>query len=400
MKDIDGSTVFSVEGFPIQPGLAGTFPWLSGIARSYQQYRIKSLDFIFRSTSADSVSANTSLGSVMLCHEADANAQPPVNKQDMLTMAGVRDTKPSLSVKLSIDTHRGRTNADNVHYIRASDVPDGASTKEYDFGDFYIATQGMDANVTTIGELWVVYEIELIRPQREDPGPEVSPNCDLIILEGSEVKNDGGSNKYTFGQTKLDSTLPVRAWNGATNGGGFVDAGAYRVLGSKVYIADNMIGNDESTLLLAGPDLVRGRRYRLTYKVTDTTGGQLVTGTPAPIFGTNLLDVEWSFIGNHGTGTTSDLFFSMAWTHGDVDMNLGIPNVSNKTFRNCVHLQNDDFELASPDCAYLLVEDIDGTRALSDLNPGIFGNGQQLPRIFVGSERNVPGAYTEFVRDV
>jgi len=249
IQDIDGSSAFSILGFDVQPGLPVSFPWLSSLAGNFQQYRIKSCEYVFRSTSADSVSAATNLGSVMLVHESDPSAPAPVSKQDILTMAGVRDTKPSLSVKCPLDVNRRRTNAENTHYVRGpGGIPSGASKKEYDYGTFYIATQNCAQN--TIGELWVVYTIELMRPQQNDD--MLFRSVELIVGDPSLVtKTD------PFGGA-IVSQLETR---GLTDVIG--NTSAYRASGSAEYFTDSKVGSSpgEYLLKLNGSSFIIGRRY-------------------------------------------------------------------------------------------------------------------------------------------
>lgn len=46
----DGGTAFTNASYPINPGLASTFPWLSGVSRGYSQYRFLGLVFKLRIT--------------------------------------------------------------------------------------------------------------------------------------------------------------------------------------------------------------------------------------------------------------------------------------------------------------------------------------------------------------
>lgn len=58
-----------------------------------------------------------------------------------------------------------KENPFQVHYIRSLPVPSGDSPLLYDIGKTYIATQGMPDDGNIVGDLWVTYEIELMKPQ-------------------------------------------------------------------------------------------------------------------------------------------------------------------------------------------------------------------------------------------
>lgn len=340
IKDIDGTAAFSVEGFDVQPGLDTTFPWLSAIARNYQQYKVRSCELVFRSTSADSVSAATNLGSVMLVHESDPSATAPNSKQDILTMAGVRDTKPSLSVKCPLDVHRRRTNAENTHYIRGDNgVPIGASKKEYDYGTFYVATQNCPAN--TIGELWIVYEIELLRPQQNDA---LQAGVELIMLNHSEV-----TGNYWFGQTQLDETLPTSTFVGA-------DGTTYRVAGSNNYISDSRVASSNSWICFAGSDMRIGNLYELTINISDATANQDLTGTPTYYYGDNIVDPK---VYRTSDVKGSQIVWKIVFRCGGLNPTGGNPIQSTFAFANCIMVQpGTEFDLTSCDCAYMQVRDI------------------------------------------
>lgn len=335
IKDVVGSTNFAVEGFSIQPGNSGVFPWLSNIAKNYQQYKIKSMDFVFRSTSADSVSANTSLGSVMLCHEADASAAAPRSKQDMLTMAGVRDTKPSLSVKLSIDVNAARTNADNTHYIRTDAVPLGASEKEYDYGDFYLATQGMDASVTTIGELWVVYTIELLRPQL--PNQE-DGQFELAIIPTADL-----TYQSIFGVDNIASyaAAPLLVYDGVNK---------QRVTGSSNLISFTGNQIQQGVLCFSGLAAEIGKRYEITigaHQKDGTSGISSIVQTNTNDlfeFGDNLLNPIWTITNPAGAGAgVINIRIVLTFTLGGKsdavgDVSLGASEKAQ--YPNCIVAQN------------------------------------------------------------
>ena len=51
-------------------------------------------------------------------------------------------------------------------YVRPTlNVPSGSDRRLYDFGNFQIATIGLQGTSVNVGELWVTYEIELFKPK-------------------------------------------------------------------------------------------------------------------------------------------------------------------------------------------------------------------------------------------
>lgn len=167
LKDIitdDEPDTFKIEDFAIQPGNAQTFPWLSKIARQFQQYRIRGMLFEFVSTSSDALnSTNTALGQVMLVTQYDSGASTFETKQQILQTEFASVSKPSLSVLHPVECKPSLTTLETL-YVRTGAVPEGQDIRFYDLGRFSIATNGFQGSAVNIGELWVTYEIELIKP--------------------------------------------------------------------------------------------------------------------------------------------------------------------------------------------------------------------------------------------
>lgn len=163
---ITGSVAFKVQRFFIlQPGDANTFPWLSGIAHRFQQYRIKGMVLHYVPTSGYAVSGtNPALGSVMMQTSYRANDNDPANKVEMLNEYWACESIPSDSFCHPIEC-APQENPFQIHYTRTLPVPPNDSPLLYDLGKTHIATQGMPDDGKPVGDLWVTYEVELIKPQ-------------------------------------------------------------------------------------------------------------------------------------------------------------------------------------------------------------------------------------------
>lgn len=161
--DIKSSVNFSIQKFPINPGLRRTFPWYSPQANCYEQYKPKGVLFQYRPTCGDAIaSTDNAMGSVMMATEYNVNLPDFQDKQEMVDHEYSTDSKPSEYVYHPVECARSRTVLEEL-YVRdgTQDVPD---LKFYDLGNFYIATQGQQTDGVTIGELWVTYEFELLKP--------------------------------------------------------------------------------------------------------------------------------------------------------------------------------------------------------------------------------------------
>lgn len=162
---IQGSTNFAIQGsYILNPGLSDTFPWLSGIAQSYQEYAIKGMVFHYVPTSGTAVSGtNPALGSVMIQTSYRSNDAPPSSKVELLNEFFSNEVVPCHEMAHPIECDP-KENPFAIHYIRNTSIPTNDSPLMYDVGVTTIATAGMPATGNVVGDLWVTYEVELKKP--------------------------------------------------------------------------------------------------------------------------------------------------------------------------------------------------------------------------------------------
>jgi hypothetical protein len=154
---------FTNRSFPINPGLGGTFPWLSLLANNYQQYIVNGMVFEFVSSSSDFAS-NSALGTVILATDYDSIDAPFANKQQMENSQYAVSAKPSCSQIHTIECLPAAT-ANKLYYTRIGAPPVNTDLRLYDLGNFQLATSGLTAPAgTAIGELWVSYDVTLYKP--------------------------------------------------------------------------------------------------------------------------------------------------------------------------------------------------------------------------------------------
>jgi hypothetical protein len=155
---------FKIETFPIQPALPLTFPWLANIAANFDEYELNGMIFEFKSNSYDALaSTNTASGTVIMTTQYNVLALNFVNKQQMEQYDFTCSSKPSVDLIHPIECARGQTPI-NVLSTRVQDVKEG-DLRLYDFGNFNIATVGMQGSAVNVGELWVSYDVSLYKPR-------------------------------------------------------------------------------------------------------------------------------------------------------------------------------------------------------------------------------------------
>jgi hypothetical protein len=182
IQDIQSSTSFTTYSFPIQPGLSNLFPWLSQVAQNFEEYRIHGLVVYLNSTSGDAIaSTNTALGvwgAVTVYNPADPLLG---SKSECENYIGAQSTKPSSSLIHGIEC-APKSNVLDRFFLREGAI--SGDLQFYDLGFIQIFTSGAQS-VSTIGEMWVSYDVELIKPKL----PQGGYNTSSATLTGSTTVN-------------------------------------------------------------------------------------------------------------------------------------------------------------------------------------------------------------------
>lgn len=197
IKDIQSSTLFSIEGLEINPGLKETFPFLSQLAANFECYNMHGLVFEYRPTCGDAIaSTNNAMGVVIQCVQYNSTNTLFPNKQSMEAYEGAVSCAPYNGAICGVECAMGALPLKRL-YIRTDAVPAGQDEKMYDMGDYSIATVGQQ-NVNTIGELWVAYDITLSLPKLFT---NVGASIDFEhyrATTGLTSLNFWGTNRYAY----------------------------------------------------------------------------------------------------------------------------------------------------------------------------------------------------------
>lgn len=168
IKDIvvpaDGAD-FNLESWLINPANKDLFPWLGQMSRQYQQYRIHGMVLVFKSMSSDYAAAGP-LGTVMIATNYNAVDREYTSKVELENSEFAVSCKPSMNLVHAIECDPKVTGLDTL-YIRdpAYETGETSDRRFYDYGKVQFATQGLPgAAGSTMGELWVTYDIELMKP--------------------------------------------------------------------------------------------------------------------------------------------------------------------------------------------------------------------------------------------
>lgn len=234
LGDVKSSVDFAISQFPLNPGMAVTFPWLHDLADNYEQYRIVGMIFEYQSVYSDAVvssSTTGALGNVIMATEYDSTREAFGTESDMQNHQYTTAAKPSENFLHPIECSVNE-NPLTVLYVRDSDVLASQDPRMMDLGQFYIATVGMPAADEICGKLWVTYQVELLKPrlqEQTDDRDELSCHYRLpaATIAGAAPFGTTAAASYDSlnGLTpEVGSTLVVTN-GGATQGGAAVNRG-------------------------------------------------------------------------------------------------------------------------------------------------------------------------------
>lgn len=171
LGDIQGTTPFTPTTYPLNPGIASTFPWLSTVASNYQEYRFHGLIFEFRPLITDFVTGG-SPGVIVMSTVYNADAPVFASKQQMENSEYATSVKPTCGLMHAIECANNQTILPEK-FVRTGAVPVGQDLRMYDLGNTVVATQLNPSQ--NLGEIWVSYNVEFFKPILNS-----APNSDLI----------------------------------------------------------------------------------------------------------------------------------------------------------------------------------------------------------------------------
>lgn len=181
IEDLFPNSNFAIQSYAINPGLAASFPWLSTQATNWQQYRFHSLRYRFVTRTGTGTT-----GSVILSPEYNSSDQPPTDeRQAMNSMDAVEDVvwkEVSTTLNVAAMFPLGPRKQ-----IRSQSM--AGDTTVYDAGVLHavLAYVGSAPSNTSVGKLWVDYDVELFVPQTTNPGPRLSSKVLSLTIEPSSI---------------------------------------------------------------------------------------------------------------------------------------------------------------------------------------------------------------------
>lgn len=157
IASIPASTTFLV-AFTLQlnPGLAGVFPWLSSIAKNWEQYRVNRLRAVYIP-----IAPTNTQGDVLLTPSYDSSNPPPVTEEQASN--DVNSVENACHERIDMDLIPQSLMAGaSRKYVRTSAI--AGDIKTYDVGKIHVITNNAAA-AGAFGKLYLEYDIEFFVPK-------------------------------------------------------------------------------------------------------------------------------------------------------------------------------------------------------------------------------------------
>lgn len=173
---VPGSSSFGIVGnLACNPGLPGSFPWLSGHAALYDKYKVHKLVYRYKN-----LKGTGSDGNILMSFDYDTLDAAPSSAVAMTQSTAWIDGSPWRIFELHVATD-GRKLFTRSGAVSSSDL------KTYDMGRLFLAAEGC-ADTSDHGYLEVEYDIELFDKAPLDAG--ASPSSSAVSqfnLSANEV---------------------------------------------------------------------------------------------------------------------------------------------------------------------------------------------------------------------
>lgn len=217
---IPGSVSFSAVKYVINPGIDSSFPWLSVMAKQWQQYHFHKLcyRFVTRTATAEK-------GSIILSPDYNPRDLPPSTEANASNTMDAVENVVWANLECKLDPQAMHPNGPRKQ-IRSTNVPGDLNL--YDAGNMFVCTTGED-DTADIGKLWVDYDVELFVPQNSPDGSTGAESMTVLRRLADQTFATGVSAYIDFSIGSDENPLGITE---VVAGIYTIPAGTYRLCGS------------------------------------------------------------------------------------------------------------------------------------------------------------------------
>lgn len=158
---------FSLTPYVINPGNSALFPWLSGLAPSFEYWRVRKLVARYVPTCPVTVA-----GTIALQVDYDVMDDPPSDmSQAMQSMGAVSGPPYTINpLRLVFDIPSIHARQPRLYTTDRKNPQSVSSPFDYFGGHFNLITSGNSDGGTVCGQLWFDYTFDLLTPQPREAG--------------------------------------------------------------------------------------------------------------------------------------------------------------------------------------------------------------------------------------
>jgi len=260
--------------FACNPALPSSFPWLSGHAQLYEQYRIHSITYRYKN-----LKGTTADGNILMSFDYDTLDLPPSSAVEQTQATVYVDGAPWRIFELRVPC------SPKTYFTREGLVP-GADLKTYDMGRLHVGAEGCDSSQQ--GILEVVYDVELINKQppsvastpvmRSTARFPINPYDAILTFSAQSLPFEPESDLRYYNPLGIQLLAPL--------GGGLANtlqfpAGWYSLSVQMMFKLTSHVVGDYPNFHLSLANVVKGSGYRTVCSpsplvATDPTGSGML----------------------------------------------------------------------------------------------------------------------------
>jgi len=288
-----------LKAYPINPGIATSFPWLSNIARNYEEYIFDGLVYEFVSTTSP-YNQNSAMGEVIITSQDNVTGPALTTRQQLFNTEMCCTARLDKNIMYGIECKRP---AQVWYYVNATAAPNTTNPNLNNFANVYFGSQVASTfpSNSVLGEVWVTYRVRFRGP---------------IVVSGS----DSALVLTTTTTLPLYTNLPDLRIQPVDTTSGVIGTGIYNVLGGGSNVVFNT-GIDCAGFDVATSGLSAALQFNLTrlkkFEVFDLTltfiaaYNMLYSGDGLPIvpfvvgFPTSFLQYSTGYNGTLGVTATA-----------------------------------------------------------------------------------------------
>lgn len=192
IQDVVPTSKFTPVKIEVNPSLPSSFPWLSGIAPSFQKYKIRKFKVIYEPSQSTLVQ-----GFVMMAPEFNVTDSLPETKTELMNYSYAKRGPCYTRFEMELKVKDMMQYKD--YYVRNSDV---SNLVLYD--PFFIVYSSLETELeNSLGEIWFEYDIEFSIPQMVSQTTEEPLLYKFFVLGGTFEGKNLGSSQTVKGEVKI-----------------------------------------------------------------------------------------------------------------------------------------------------------------------------------------------------